>query len=261
MADILPMLERVLQVSKNLLIIAEDVDGEALATLAVNKLRGTINVVAVKAPGFGDRRKDNLGDLAALTGGDGDQRRAGPQAGLGCSSRTWAAPAASSSPRKRPRSSRAAAPEGRIEGRVEARSRRRSRRTTSDWDREKLQERLGKLAGSVAVIKVGAATEVELKEKKHRVEDALSARRAPRSRRASSPAVASPSSTPCPRWTSSQPRGRRAHRRQHPAARARGAAAPHRDQRRPGRLRYRPGGEDAASSARATTPRGTSSAT
>jgi chaperonin GroEL len=175
-ADILPVLERVLQVTKNMLIICEDCDGEALATLAVNKLRGTINVVAVKAPGFGDRRKDNLGDLAALTGGQVISEELGRKLDsvqvedLGRARR--AVIGKEETTIIEGRGSREA-----MDGRV-AQIRSALETTTSDWDREKLQERLGKLAGSVAVIKVGAATEVELKEKKHRVEDALSATRA-----------------------------------------------------------------------------------
>ena len=175
-ADILPMLEKLLQVSKNLLIICEDCDGEALATLAVNKLRGTINVVAVKAPGFGDRRKENLGDIAALTGATVISEELGRKLDsvalddLGRARRVVIA------------KEETTIIEGKgsaeaVQGRV-AQIKAALETTTSDWDREKLQERLGKLAGSVAVIKVGAATEVELKEKKHRVEDALSATRA-----------------------------------------------------------------------------------
>jgi chaperonin GroEL len=175
-SDILPVLERVLQVSKNMLIICEDCDGEALATLAVNKLRGTLNVVAVKAPGFGDRRKDNLGDIAALTGGQVISEELGRKLDsvqvedLGRARR--AVVGKEETTIIEGRGSREA-----IEARV-AQIKSALETTTSDWDREKLQERLGKLAGSVAVIKVGAATEVELKEKKHRVEDALSATRA-----------------------------------------------------------------------------------
>jgi chaperonin GroEL len=175
-ADILPMLEKVLKVTKELLIICEDCDGEALATLAVNKLRGTVNVVAVKAPGFGDRRKENLGDIAALTGGTvisddlGRRLDSVEVEDLGRARRVVIA------------KDETTIVEGHgtrtdIDGRI-VQIRGALETTTSDWDREKLQERLGKLAGSVAVIKVGAATEVELRERKHRVEDALSATRA-----------------------------------------------------------------------------------
>ncbi|MCJ7491609.1 MAG: chaperonin GroEL, partial [Dehalococcoidia bacterium] len=175
-ADILPMLEKLLQVSKNLLIICEDCDGEALATLAVNKLRGTINVVAVKAPGFGDRRKENLGDLAALTGAEVISEELGRKLDsvaiddLGRARRVVIG-------KEETTIIEGKGPPEAVQGRV-AQIKAALETTTSDWDREKLQERLGKLAGSVAVIKVGAATEVELKEKKHRVEDALSATRA-----------------------------------------------------------------------------------
>ena len=175
-ADILPMLEKVLKVTKELLIICEDCDGEALATLAVNKMRGTMNVVAVKAPGFGDRRKENLGDIAALTGAKvisddlGRRLDSVEIEDLGRARRIVIA------------KDETTLIEGRgtrddIDGRI-VQIRGALESTTSDWDREKLQERLGKMAGSVAVIKVGAATEVELRERKHRVEDALSATRA-----------------------------------------------------------------------------------
>ena len=174
--DVLPWLERLLQVSKNLVIISEDTDGEALATLAVNKLRGTINVVAVKAPGFGDRRKENLGDIAALTGATVISEELGRNlesiqvADLGRARRVIVTKEDTTIVEGKGKKSA-------IDGRV-TQIRNALEATTSDWDREKLEERLGKLAGSVAVITVGAATEVELKEKKHRVEDALSATRA-----------------------------------------------------------------------------------
>ena len=174
--DILPLLERFLQTSKDLVIICEDCDGEALATLAVNKLRGTINVVAVKAPGFGDRRKENLGDLAALTGATLISEEIGRSLDsvevqdLGRARRVIVS-------KEETTIIEGKGKKAAIQGRI-AQIRSALAATTSDWDREKLEERLGKLAGSVAVIKVGAATEVELKEKKHRVEDALSATRA-----------------------------------------------------------------------------------
>jgi chaperonin GroEL len=174
--DILPMLERLLQVTKNFVIIADDVDGEALATLAVNKLRGTLNVLAVKAPGFGDRRKDNLGDIAVITGGQvisdelGRKLDSVQPADLGRARRVIATKEETTIVEGKGESAAIENRTGQIRAIMEE--------SKSDWDREKAQERLGKLAGSVAVIKVGAATEVELKEKKHRVEDALSATRA-----------------------------------------------------------------------------------
>ena len=174
--DILPVLEKALQVTKNFVIIAEDVDGEALATLVVNKLRGTVNALAVKAPGFGDRRKEMLRDIAILTGGTVISEEVGRKLDsatledLGRARRVVAT-------KDDTTIVEGAGSEDQIKGRVEQ-IKAQIETTTSDFDREKLQERLAKLSGGVAVIKVGAATETELKEKKHRVEDALSATRA-----------------------------------------------------------------------------------
>lgn len=174
--EILPLLEKVLQVSKNLVIIAEDIDGEALATLVVNKLRGTVNALGVKAPGFGDRRKAMLQDIAILTGGTVISEEIGRKLDsatiedLGRCRKVIATKDDTTFIEGR-------GDEAAIKARIEQ-IRSQIETTTSDFDREKLQERLAKLAGGVAVIKVGAATEPELKEKKHRVEDALSATRA-----------------------------------------------------------------------------------
>jgi chaperonin GroEL len=206
--DLLPLLEKVLQAGKPLFVVAEDVEGEALSTMVVNKIRGTFNAVAVKAPGFGDRRKAMLGDIAILTGAEVISEELGLKldaVGLDQLGKARRIVVTKDDTTIVEGGGDHAAVTGRV-NQIKAEI----ERTDSDWDREKLQERLAKLSGGVCVIKVGAHTEVELKEKKHRIEDAVSTPRAcstaTSTRRATRPPVSPSCARPRPSRCAGSPR-------------------------------------------------------
>ena len=229
--DVVPLLEQVIQSGRKLLIIAEDVEGDALSNLIINRLRGGLNVVAVKAPGFGDRRKEMLQDIATLTGGTvissdlGYELKDATMQLLGQARQVKVT-------KENTTIVGGAGDKQAIADRV-AQIRSQIAVATSDFDREKLQERLAKMAGGVAVIKVGAATEVEMKDKKLRIEDALNATKAAVEEGIVLAAVRPPSTHPRCRQAGRRAGGRRAHRCEDRPQSAGGSSAPDRCQRWP----------------------------